>query len=65
MSGESRDGYLSWGVGVQDMTDNLEDASNELILADDPEVRYLVGEVFTHLAVDEVLVCLHQPLQFF
>lgn len=40
--------------GDQDMTDNLEDASNELILADDPEVRYLIGEVFTHLPVDEV-----------
>lgn len=38
----------------KDMTDNLEDASNELILADDPEVRYLIGEVFTHLPVDEV-----------
>jgi hypothetical protein len=34
------------------MTDNLEDASN------DPEVRYLIGEVFTHLPVDEVLICL-------
>ena len=53
---QSNDGYLSWFVGAQDMTDNLEDASNELILADDPEVRYLIGEVFTHLPVDEVLI---------
>ncbi|XP_024398199.1 probable prefoldin subunit 4 [Physcomitrium patens] len=38
----------------KDMADNLEDASNELILADEPELRYLIGEVFTHLPVEEV-----------
>lgn len=41
------------------MADNLEDASNELILADEEEVRYLIGEVFSHVPVDEVLDWLH------
>lgn len=41
------------------MADNLEDASNELILADEEEVRYLIGEVFSHVPVDEVLDWFH------
>ena len=41
------------------MADNLEDASNELILADEEEVRYLIGEVFSHVPVDEVLNWFH------
>jgi prefoldin subunit 4 len=36
------------------MADNLEDASNELILADEEEVRYQIGEVFSHMPKDEV-----------
>lgn len=44
------------------MADNLEDASNELILADEEEVRYLIGEVFSHVPVDEVLDWLHPPV---
>ncbi len=36
------------------MADNLEDASNELILADEEEVRYQIGEVFSHMLKDEV-----------
>jgi len=38
----------------KDMADNLEDASNELILADEEEVRYQIGEVFSHMPKDEV-----------
>ncbi|KAD3640104.1 hypothetical protein E3N88_29327 [Mikania micrantha] len=34
--------------------ENLEDASNELILTDDEVVRFQIGEVFGHLAKDEV-----------
>jgi prefoldin subunit 4 len=36
------------------MAENLEDASNELILADEDEVRYQVGEVFSHMPKEEV-----------
>ncbi len=36
------------------MAENLEDASNELILADEEEVRYQIGEVFSHMPKDEV-----------
>lgn len=33
---------------------NLEDAENELILADDEEVRCLKGEVYLHMAKDDL-----------
>jgi hypothetical protein len=36
------------------MAENLEDASNELILADEEEVRYQIGEVFRHMPKEEV-----------
>ncbi|MCO5561114.1 hypothetical protein L7F22_014735 [Adiantum nelumboides] len=36
------------------MLENLEDASNELILTDEDVVRYQLGEVFCHLPKDEV-----------
>lgn len=39
---------------TKDMAENLEDASNELILADEEEVRYQVGEVFSHMPKEEV-----------
>jgi chaperonin cofactor prefoldin len=38
----------------KDMAENLEDASNELILADEEEMRYQVGEVFRHMPKEEV-----------
>ncbi|MCO5562758.1 hypothetical protein L7F22_016390 [Adiantum nelumboides] len=38
----------------KEMLENLEDASNELILTDEDVVRYQLGEVFCHLAKDEV-----------
>ncbi|KAJ7527027.1 hypothetical protein O6H91_16G033000 [Diphasiastrum complanatum] len=38
----------------KDQTENLEDASNELILADEEEVRYQLGEVFCHMPKDDV-----------
>ncbi|KAJ8632748.1 hypothetical protein MRB53_026084 [Persea americana] len=34
--------------------DNLEDASNELILSDEDVVRFQIGEVFTHVPREEV-----------
>ncbi|KAH7571893.1 hypothetical protein JRO89_XS04G0163600 [Xanthoceras sorbifolium] len=34
--------------------DNLEDASNELILTDEEVVRFQIGEVFAHVPKDEV-----------
>ncbi|KAL2642960.1 hypothetical protein R1flu_010547 [Riccia fluitans] len=38
----------------KDMAENLEDAGNELILTDEEEVRYLIGEVFSHMPKDDV-----------
>ncbi|KAF3952288.1 hypothetical protein CMV_022139 [Castanea mollissima] len=34
--------------------ENLEDASNELILTNDDVVRFQIGEVFAHVSKDEV-----------
>ncbi|CAA7053300.1 unnamed protein product [Microthlaspi erraticum] len=34
--------------------ENLEDAGNELILADEEMIRFQIGEVFAHLPRDEV-----------
>nr|POE93848.1 putative prefoldin subunit 4 [Quercus suber] len=34
--------------------ENLEDASNELILTDEDVVRFQIGEVFAHVSKDEV-----------
>lgn len=39
---------------VQETNDNLEDASNELILTDDDIVRFQIGEVFAHVPKEEV-----------
>nr|DAD19747.1 TPA_asm: hypothetical protein HUJ06_021210 [Nelumbo nucifera] len=36
------------------MNENLEDASNELILTDDEVVRFQIGEVFAHMPREEV-----------
>ncbi|GLJ08450.1 hypothetical protein SUGI_0089040 [Cryptomeria japonica] len=38
----------------KEMTENLEDASNELILADEEIVRFQLGEVFSHMPKDDV-----------
>jgi len=35
------------------LVDDLEDASNELMLADEEEVKYSVGDCFYHAAPDE------------
>ncbi|XP_061340403.1 probable prefoldin subunit 4 [Gastrolobium bilobum] len=39
---------------AKETNDNLEDASNELILTDEEEVRFQIGEVFAHVPKDEV-----------
>ncbi|KAL3696334.1 hypothetical protein R1sor_010410 [Riccia sorocarpa] len=38
----------------KEMAENFEDAGNELMLTDEEEVRYLIGEVFSHMPKDEV-----------
>lgn len=38
----------------QETNDNLEDASNELILTDEEVIRFQVGEVFAHVPKEEV-----------
>ncbi|CAI7933891.1 unnamed protein product, partial [Closterium sp. NIES-54] len=40
--------------GKKDYLENIEDASNELILCDDDTVRYMAGEVFLHTDKDDV-----------
>ncbi|KAJ8632746.1 hypothetical protein MRB53_026082 [Persea americana] len=39
---------------AKETNDNLEDASNELILSDEDVVRFQIGEVFTHVPREEV-----------
>ncbi|RZC81346.1 hypothetical protein C5167_043927 [Papaver somniferum] len=39
---------------AKETNENLEDASNELILTDEDSVRFQIGEVFVHMANDEV-----------
>ncbi|PKI44807.1 hypothetical protein CRG98_034755 [Punica granatum] len=39
---------------AKERNDNLEDASNELILTDEEVVRFQIGEVFAHVPKDEV-----------
>ncbi|OIW07153.1 hypothetical protein TanjilG_10126 [Lupinus angustifolius] len=39
---------------VEETNDNLEDASNELIITDEEVVRFQIGEVFAHVPKDEV-----------
>lgn len=39
---------------AKETNENLEDASNELILTDEEVVRFQIGEVFAHLTKDEV-----------
>ncbi|XP_039028751.1 probable prefoldin subunit 4 [Hibiscus syriacus] len=39
---------------VKETIDNLEDASNELILTDEDVVRFQIGEVFAHVPKEEV-----------
>lgn len=39
---------------LQETNDNLEDASNELILTDEEVIRFQIGEVFAHVPKDEV-----------
>ncbi|XP_051124165.1 prefoldin subunit 4 [Andrographis paniculata] len=39
---------------AKETNENLEDASNELILTDEEIVRFQIGEVFTHVPKDEV-----------
>lgn len=38
----------------QETNDNLEDASNELILTDEEVIRFQIGEVFAHVPKEEV-----------
>ncbi|EFJ09419.1 hypothetical protein SELMODRAFT_82059, partial [Selaginella moellendorffii] len=47
----------------QELAENLEDASNELVLSDEEVVRYQIGEVFGHLSKEEIeskLECLKE-----
>ncbi|XP_061346505.1 probable prefoldin subunit 4 [Gastrolobium bilobum] len=39
---------------AKETNENLEDASNELILTDEEMVRFQIGEVFAHVPKDEV-----------
>ncbi|CAL0321018.1 unnamed protein product [Lupinus luteus] len=39
---------------AKETNDNLEDASNELIITDEEVVRFQIGEVFAHVPKDEV-----------
>ncbi|CAH9087285.1 unnamed protein product [Cuscuta epithymum] len=39
---------------AKEKNENLEDASNELILTDEEVVRFQIGEVFAHVAKEEV-----------
>lgn len=39
---------------AKEANENLEDASNELILTDDDIVRFQIGEVFAHVAKEDV-----------
>ncbi|XP_021742272.1 probable prefoldin subunit 4 [Chenopodium quinoa] len=39
---------------LKDKCENLEDASNELILTDEEVVRFQIGEVFAHVPKEEV-----------
>ncbi|KAG6645436.1 hypothetical protein I3843_08G117600 [Carya illinoinensis] len=39
---------------AKETNDNLEDASNELILTDEEVVRFQLGEVFAHVPKEEV-----------
>ncbi|CAL0316606.1 unnamed protein product [Lupinus luteus] len=39
---------------AKESNDNLEDASNELIITDEEVVRFQIGEVFAHVSKDEV-----------
>ncbi|KAI5676910.1 hypothetical protein M9H77_07860 [Catharanthus roseus] len=39
---------------AKETNDNLEDASNELILTDEEVVRFQIGEVFAHVPKEEV-----------
>ncbi|XP_022142983.1 probable prefoldin subunit 4 [Momordica charantia] len=39
---------------AKETNDNLEDASNELILSDDEVVRFQIGEVYAHVPKEDV-----------
>ncbi|GAV86266.1 Prefoldin_2 domain-containing protein [Cephalotus follicularis] len=39
---------------AKETNDNLEDASNELILTDEEVVRFQIGEIFAHVPKEEV-----------
>ncbi|XP_038890488.1 probable prefoldin subunit 4 [Benincasa hispida] len=39
---------------AKETNDNLEDASNELILSDEDVIRFHIGEVFAHIPREEV-----------
>ena len=47
-------GLISFSFNWQETNENLEDASNELILTDEEAVRFQIGEVFAHGPKDEV-----------
>lgn len=41
-------------MSPQEKCENLEDASNELILTDEEIIRFQIGEVFAHVPKEEV-----------
>ncbi|KAF3962858.1 hypothetical protein CMV_012676 [Castanea mollissima] len=49
-----QDMFGDTSLGSGGSNENLEDASNELILTNDDVVRFQIGEVFAHVSKDEV-----------
>ncbi|KAL9274788.1 Prefoldin subunit 4-like protein [Drosera capensis] len=39
---------------IEEASENLEDAENELILTDEETIRFQIGEVFAHVSKEEV-----------
>lgn len=48
------DAFFCLSLLCQEKCENLEDASNELILTDEEIVRFQIGEVFAHVPKEEV-----------
>ncbi|KAM0049801.1 putative prefoldin beta [Helianthus debilis subsp. tardiflorus] len=47
----------------REANENIEDASNELILTDEEVVRFQIGEVFAHVPKDEVEIRIEKMQQ--
>ena len=45
------------GLPEQEDAENLEEASNEIMITDEEEVKYMMGECFVYTTEDEV--CFH------